>query len=103
MVCEQCGSILPDGAAICPQCGAEIRARREGGGLSGRRQGRPEKSAAQRMGSLLPIDDSQRQPHALPAASLRRPRAGVNRGSATEGSHPLRRDGRAHRFLYFLL
>lgn len=96
MVCEQCGSILPDGMAICPQCGAVIRARQEGSGLSGRRQGRPEKTAAQRMGSLLPIDDSQRHAHSLPAASLRRPRSGVDRGAATDGSRPLHRDGRAH-------
>ena len=93
MVCEHCGSMVPDGAQICPQCGAEITARR--GGSGGRRQGRPEKTTAQRAGSVMPIEDKPRAEH-MPAASMRRSRSAVHRGAASEDSRPLRRDGRAH-------
>lgn len=94
MVCEHCGTILPDNAEICPQCGAEFARARENG-LTGRRQGRPEKTAVQRSGSLMPIDDSARV-QSLPPAGSRRSRAEMASADSGQVSYPVRRDGRSH-------
>ena len=43
MVCEHCGSVVPEGAVVCPQCGFQVSAVQRYKGQAARRQGRPEK------------------------------------------------------------
>ena len=48
--------MLPDGAVVCSQCGAQVNAVRRGEGAAARRQGRPERAAGGRMGSMTPAE-----------------------------------------------
>ena len=65
MVCEHCGSLLDENASVCPQCGAQVNSARRGEGAAARRQGRPERSAGDRAGSMTPIESA---PWAAPTA-----------------------------------
>ena len=56
MVCEHCGNIVPEGVAVCSQCGAQVKTVRLGEGAAARRQGRPEKSGGGRAGSMTPAE-----------------------------------------------
>ena len=56
MVCEHCGNMLPEGAVVCSQCGAQVNTVRRGEGAAARRQGRPEKTAGGRLGSMTPAE-----------------------------------------------
>ena len=56
MVCEHCGNLLEDGAVVCSQCGTQVNRPHRGEGVSARRQGRPERAAGGRMGSMTPAE-----------------------------------------------
>ena len=56
MVCEHCGNLLEEGAVVCSQCGAQVNTVRRGEGAAARRQGRPERAAGGRMGSMTPAE-----------------------------------------------
>ncbi len=56
MVCEHCGNIVPEGAAVCSQCGAQVKTVRRGEGAAARRQGRLEKASGDRAGSMTPVE-----------------------------------------------
>ncbi|MDO5328284.1 MAG: chitobiase/beta-hexosaminidase C-terminal domain-containing protein [Clostridia bacterium] len=56
MVCAPCGNILPEGAVVCEQCGAQVTPVQRGEGLAARRQGRPDKQRGGRPGSYMPVD-----------------------------------------------
>ncbi len=59
MVCKHCGNLLPDGAVVCSQCGAQVNAVRRGEGAAARRQGRPERTSGGRLGSMTPAEPVQ--------------------------------------------
>ena len=59
MICEHCGNILPDGAVVCGQCGAQVNAVRRGEGLAARRQGRPDRASGGRSGSYMPAETAR--------------------------------------------
>ncbi|MBR0227883.1 MAG: chitobiase/beta-hexosaminidase C-terminal domain-containing protein [Clostridia bacterium] len=84
MVCEHCGNILEEGAAVCSQCGAQINRPRRGEGAAARRQGRPEKAAGGRMGSMTPSESDLRD---APAAN-RSPSRSEGRAAAPQRSAP---------------
>ena len=54
MVCEHCGSVVPEGAVVCPQCGFQVSAVQRYKGQAARRQGRPEKQKNDHAGSVMP-------------------------------------------------
>lgn len=56
MVCEHCGNIVPEGVAVCSQCGAQVKTVRLGEGTAAIRQGRPEKAGGGRSGSMTPAE-----------------------------------------------
>lgn len=60
MVCEHCGNVLEDGAAVCSQCGAQVNHPRRGEGAAARRQGRPERAVGGRPGSITPAEPMPR-------------------------------------------
>lgn len=95
MVCEQCGNFVPDGATVCDQCGAQIQAVPRGGGVSGRRQGRPDVSAQQYSPSAMPVMDARRAADQARAGARRQARAeGAGRPSARRGTPPPPTTGR---------
>ncbi len=51
MICENCGNIVSEGARICDQCGAQLRAAAPKKGAAGIRQGRTARGDASRVGS----------------------------------------------------
>ena len=58
MICKHCGYIVPDGAVMCPQCGAEVNAAHRGSpGAAGMRQGRRESAPSERSYSSMPLED----------------------------------------------
>ncbi|MBR5110422.1 MAG: chitobiase/beta-hexosaminidase C-terminal domain-containing protein [Clostridia bacterium] len=56
MICDHCGSFIPDGSAVCPQCGKALAARSRETGAAARRQGRPDRPRESRLGSYMPAD-----------------------------------------------
>ena len=87
MVCEHCGNILPEGAVVCDQCGAQINSLSRGEGLSARRQGRPEKQRVGRPGSYMPVDAPE---DAAQPVSASRARARVESARANEYREAIR-------------
>ena len=76
MVCQRCGNLLPEGATVCDQCGAEIpNQSREGGGSLGRRQGREGRPSAGRSGSASPSYPAASSPVYTPPQAVRHPRS----------------------------
>ena len=90
MVCEHCGNILPDGAVVCVQCGAQVNAVRRGEGAAARRQGRPERAAGSR-GSMTPAE-----PVLWEAPTARRSPS-RSEGSYTAPQRPAPKSGKAAR------
>ena len=75
MICKHCGFIVPDGALVCPQCGAETDAsRRSAPGAAGIRQGRRETPSGERAYSSMPFDNEPPAQDAV-VVSRRRPRS----------------------------
>lgn len=98
MVCEHCGNILEDGAAVCSQCGAQINRPRRGKGVAARRQGRPEKSAGGRMGSMTPSDPVPRDmPTARRSPSRSEGRSAGSPRPAPKSGKAVRTMDRQHR------
>ena len=54
IICRHCGSVVPQGAMVCPQCGRQIPAKTRETGAAARRQGRNYVSSAGRAGSAMP-------------------------------------------------
>lgn len=94
MVCEHCGNLLPDHAAVCDVCGAQIRAPRAASGVAGRRQGRPDKPRTEHVGSARMHEDAPLMPDAV-MTSKRRPRSeGAGKPSERRGMPPPPTTGR---------
>lgn len=74
MVCEHCGNLLREGATVCDQCGAQVTAPQRSEGVAGRRQGRPDKPRAERVGSAMLPEETPLMPDAV-MTSKRRPRS----------------------------
>ena len=99
MVCEHCGNVVPDGALICSQCGAQVASARRYEGQAARRQGRPEQRKGDRTGSTV---RDTRPPTAEPALEMRRrnpevrplPIRDESAGKMTQGRRKKTRDMR---------
>ncbi|MBR3107853.1 MAG: chitobiase/beta-hexosaminidase C-terminal domain-containing protein [Clostridia bacterium] len=58
MICDHCGNFIPDGSAVCPQCGKALVSRPRETGAAARRQGRPDRPSGVRLGSYMPDVDN---------------------------------------------
>ena len=99
MVCEQCGNILPAGAEICDQCGAQISSRAQQG-MPGRRQGRPERARGEKSGSLMPLEEEMESRQKADAARSHARNDGFRpeaRRDMADTAVPLRKSGRGRR------
>lgn len=93
VICEKCGNILPEGATVCDQCGAQMQPTARASGASGRRQGRPDRPETQRAASLMPLDAEREA--ARNGDTRRRSRSdGAGRPSAHRGTPPRPTTGR---------
>ena len=98
MVCEHCGNILEEGAVVCSQCGAQVNRPHRGEGAAARRQGRPEKSAGGRMGSMTPAEASPRDvPTAQRSPSRSEGRSAGSQRPASKNGKAARSIDRQHR------
>ena len=63
--------MLPDGAVVCSQCGAQVNSARRGEGAAARRQGRPDRPSGGRPGSAPAEPVAWREPavHRSPSRS----------------------------------
>ena len=90
MICKHCGYIVPDGAVMCPQCGAEVNAAHRGSpGAAGMRQGRRESAPSERSYSSMPLEDDIPVSDAV-LQSRRRPRS-EEMDAPVEGAGPARK------------
>ncbi|MBQ4074220.1 MAG: chitobiase/beta-hexosaminidase C-terminal domain-containing protein [Clostridia bacterium] len=53
MVCEKCGALLKEGTLVCEECGADIPRANRSAGVAGRRQGRSDRPACEKVGSAM--------------------------------------------------
>ena len=98
MVCEHCGNLLEDGALVCSQCGAQVNRPHRGEGVSARRQGRPERSAGGRMGSMTPAEPvPQDVPTARRSPSRSEGRSAAPQRPAQKSAKAVRAMERQHR------
>ena len=81
MICDHCGNFIPDGSAVCPQCGKALSRRPRESGAAARRQGRPDRQREGRLGSYMPTVDN---PPLTPNESYAPPRR-----TGSEGLRPV--------------
>lgn len=93
MICEKCGNIVADGAAVCDQCGAQMQPFTRASGVSGRRQGRPDKPQTARAASMT-IQDELREDRSAAETKRRLRSEGAGRPSARRGTPPRPTTGR---------
>ena len=77
MICDHCGNFIPDGSAVCPQCGKALSRRPRESGAAARRQGRPDRQREGRLGSYMPTVDN---PPLTPNESYAPPRRAGSEG-----------------------
>lgn len=81
MICEHCGNIVGEGARICDQCGAQLRAAAPQKGVAGIRQGKQQRVETVRSGSSM-VHDSAPLYSDASLAERRRRRYDEDHGSA---------------------
>ncbi len=103
MICKHCGGVMPDEALVCPKCGAETNAGRNGQGVSARRQGRPDRDTSPRTGSAasrtapsedMPAVDAWRRNMDRGGAPIPLAEREGGRGAMTQGRRNKQRDMR---------
>ena len=97
MICKHCGYVVPDGALVCPQCGAEVDAsRRSASGAAGIRQGRREAPSGERTYSSMPFAEEYPASDAV-LVNRRRPRSEeLEQMAATAKPNRKKRKRRGH-------
>ncbi len=81
MICDHCGNIIPEGTAVCPQCGKALTPKSRETGAAARRQGRPDRRRGGRLGSDMPAVDN---PAPVQNEAYARPRR-----TGSEGMRPV--------------
>ena len=90
MICDHCGNFIPDGAAVCPQCGKPVTSPPRETGAAGRRQGRPDRARENRMGSYMPVDNPPLSSGSAYAPPRRAGSEGMRPLSMNTGMQPIR-------------
>ena len=89
MICDHCGNFIPDGSAVCPQCGKALARRPRESGAAARRQGRPDRQREGRLGSYMPtVDNSSSAPNEVYAPPRRTGSEGLRPVSMNTGMQP---------------
>ena len=84
MFCHQCGSGVSDDAATCGSCGADLRAKRDEGGVT---QPIPAPDATIRM-AAVPSQAAQNSPAPLPATTILSPAVMASARAAAAAASP---------------
>ena len=88
MICDHCGNFIPDGSAVCPQCGKALVARSRETGAAARRQGRRSAQPEYRLGSYMPTDNPAPQPNEIYARPRRAGSEAMRPVSMNTGKKP---------------
>ena len=89
MICDHCGNFIPDGSAVCPQCGKALARRPRESGAAARRQGRPDRQRGGRLGSYMPtVDNPSPAPNEVYAPPRRTGSEGLRPVSMNTGMQP---------------
>ncbi len=89
MICSHCGNAVPEGAVVCPQCGAQMTVRSRDTGVAARRQGRPDRPREGRLGSNLRADTQLPGPNEAYAMPRRAGSEGMRPVSMKTGAQPV--------------
>ena len=104
MICDHCGNFIPDGSAVCPQCGKALVSRPRETGAAARRQGRPDRPSGVRLGSYMPDVDNPpsaasepfARPHRMGSEGMRPVSMNTGMQPRQIGSRDSGRDQRFH-------